>query len=186
MKKGSIREKIYALPAAEKAELDHAIHIKSYKKGEGLLGHTGQENAIYYVEMGSLRKFILKDGKEKTLDFYFEDELYFPTHDQQVKQEPVYLQALESSIIYRLSLPTFEGIKGKNPALLQLENFILERALAQTSERLQAFQTMNATERYLDLLERKPHFIQKLSLTHLASYLGINNASLSKIRARLK
>ncbi|HRQ30180.1 MAG TPA: Crp/Fnr family transcriptional regulator, partial [Saprospiraceae bacterium] len=62
----------------------------------------------------------------------------------------------------------------------------LDKAHAQAAERLQNFQTMNATERYLNLLERNPRIVQSIALTFVASYLGINKASLSKIRSALK
>ena len=43
-------------------------------------------------------------------------------------------------------------------------------------------QTLDAKSRYKYLLEHHPRFINDISLTHLASYLGITKESLSRIR----
>ena len=50
------------------------------------------------------------------------------------------------------------------------------------AQRLRNFQTMNATERYLQLIEKDPRIIKYIPLTYIASYLGITLGSLSRIR----
>jgi hypothetical protein len=44
---------------------------------------------------------------------------------------------------------------------------------------------MTATERYLDILTKSPHFVQSIPLSILASYLGISLETLSRIRAKI-
>lgn len=60
---------------------------------------------------------------------------------------------------------------------------MLETYALQLEERLRAFQTQTASQRYHQLIEQEPQLLQKVSLTHIASYLGINLGSLSRIRA---
>ena len=181
-----ISDRINSLPKEDKQLLDSLIQVKELKKGQLIFDETAKDNSIYYVVDGLLRKYILKDGNEKTLDFYFADDLYFPTVLQQDKKTNSYLQAIDKTTVYKLDNFKFEELKTSNPELLKLENLILEIAYTQTAERLQNFQTMNATERYVNLLDRNPKIVQQISLTYIATYLGINNASLSKIRANLK
>lgn len=45
--------------------------------------------------------------------------------------------------------------------------------------------TMNATDRYLNLLKERPQIIQQSPLKHIASYLGITDTSLSRIRKEI-
>ncbi|MBL7978520.1 MAG: hypothetical protein JNN12_09270 [Bacteroidetes Order II. Incertae sedis bacterium] len=66
-----------------------------------------------------------------------------------------------------------------------MEYQILEQAYHQSQKRLETFQMMSATERYQNLMDRSPHILQQIPLIYIASYLGINNASLSKIRKTL-
>lgn len=181
-----VSELIYKLPQKDKALLDSFIVAKALKRGELLFDHFATDSSIYYVAKGLLRKYIIKDGNEKTLDFYFTDELYFPHILHPIQTTNCFLQALENSTVFQLDNFKFDKIKIDSFPLVALENRILETALAQTAERLQNFQTMSATDRYTNLLDRNPKIVQKIPLIYVASYLGINNASLSKIRATLK
>lgn len=181
-----ISDRINSLPKEDKQLLDSLIQVKEFKKGHLIFDETAKDNSIYYVVEGLLRKYILKNGNEKTLDFYFADDLYFPIVLHQDKKTNSFLQAIEKTRIYKLDIFKFEKLKITNPKFLELENLILDIAYTQTTEQLENFQTMNATERYVNLLERNSKVVQQISLTYIASYLGINNASLSKIRANLK
>lgn len=181
-----ISDRINSLPKEDKQLLDSLIQVKELKKGQLIFDDNANDNSVYYVVDGLLRKYILKDGNEKTLDFYFSDDLYFPAVLQQDKKTNSFLQAIDKTTVYKIDNFKFEKLKASNIKLLELENLILEIAYTQTTERLQNFQTMNATERYTNLLDRNPKIVQQISLTYIASYLGINNASLSKIRANLK
>jgi hypothetical protein len=42
-----------------------------------------------------------------------------------------------------------------------------------------------ANERYLRLLKEKPHIVQTVSLKHIATYLGVTDTSLSRIRKEI-
>ena len=61
-----------------------------------------------------------------------------------------------------------------------------EQELIKTEERLISKQFKNATERYLELLNTNKDLIKRVQLGHIASYLGITQVSLSRIRATIK
>lgn len=181
-----ISDKIKSLPSHDKELLDLQISVIQIKKGEFAFNQSAFDSSIYYVVNGLLRKYLLKNGNEKTIDFYFKDELYFPHVLTKNKTTNCFLQAIEKTTIFKLNIWEFEKLKKANLKLLELENLILDLALTQSAERLQNFQIMSATERYVNLLEKNPEIVQNIPLIYVASYLGINNASLSKIRANLK
>ena len=64
----------------------------------------------------------------------------------------------------------------------RLFRLIFEREYVNTIKRLESLQFKTATERYHDLLV-DTDFIQKIPLKYIASYLGITQVSLSRIRA---
>lgn len=181
-----ISDLIKNLPKPDKDLLDSLIHVKQFAKSTLVFSEDTLDNSTYYVENGLLRKYVIKDGNEKTIDFFFTDELYFPPILEPNRRTNCFLQAIDQSTVFKLNNFEFDKIKTESRFLLSLENFILDKAHAQAAERLQNFQTMNATERYLNLLERNPRIVQSIALTYVASYLGINKASLSKIRSALK
>jgi CRP-like cAMP-binding protein len=61
-----------------------------------------------------------------------------------------------------------------------------EKELIKTEERLISRQFRTATERYQELMQQQPGLLQRVSLGHIASYLGITQVSLSRIRADIR
>jgi multidrug transporter EmrE-like cation transporter len=61
-----------------------------------------------------------------------------------------------------------------------------EMELLATEERLISMLSAIASERYKELLEKEPELLQRLPLGNIATYLGITQASLSRIRAQIK
>jgi len=72
------------------------------------------------------------------------------------------------------------------PDIERLFRKIIEQAYVHTVNRMEAIQFHSAEERYAQLLEEKPSLIQRISLKHIASYLGITQVSLSRIRAAFR
>ena len=58
--------------------------------------------------------------------------------------------------------------------------------LIKSEKRLIALQFNTATQRYLALLKNYPSILQRVPLAHIASYLGVTQVSLSRIRANIK
>ncbi len=54
-----------------------------------------------------------------------------------------------------------------------------------TTQRVESFLFMNGKERYLNLLETEPHLVDRVPLYHIASYLGIERESLSRLRKKI-
>lgn len=68
---------------------------------------------------------------------------------------------------------------------MELDLMITEYHAMWLEERLFQFHSMDATQRYLLLLQDHPEFIRDIQLTHIASYLGVSLETVSRIRARI-
>ena len=66
----------------------------------------------------------------------------------------------------------------------RLFRLIFENEFVNAIRRIESFQLKTATERYIELLN-STDWVQKIPLKHIASYLGITQVSLSRIRANL-
>ncbi len=62
---------------------------------------------------------------------------------------------------------------------------IAEAILTRLQKRVEGFQFDSAEQRYLGFMNANPDLLNRISLTHLSSYLGIKRPSLSRIRAKL-
>jgi CRP-like cAMP-binding protein len=65
-------------------------------------------------------------------------------------------------------------------------NKIISKALIQKVERRSPLVTEDATERYLKFLQIYPNVVNRVPLSYIASYLGITQSSLSRIRKNIK
>lgn len=173
------------LTEKELGELEKLFTVKKVKKNEIIYNRDYNKVTISIIE-GILRKYVVKDGKEKTVDLYFPNDLVITPNAEYQSIYPYKIQAIQESVVSIMNMEAYNQWKNKSTNILRMDVKVMEEALTQNMYRLETFQLMNATERYLELLDRNPHIIHKVPLIHIASYLGINNASLSKIRASLK
>ncbi len=156
---------------------------KTYKKNTFLLKPGRPASSIFIISKGITRNFIRKSDKEITLQFSFENEIVFPQNSYQSDgKSDEYIQTLTDTEVEFINLNEFNRLKNGNPELLKFEISINEFYMIQMAQRLRDFQTLNATERYLQLIEKEPKIIKYIPLTYIASYLGITLGSLSRIR----
>jgi len=183
MKLHEILNQIYPLSqeAAQKI-LRYSSEIR-LSKGHTLLEADKNETSIYFIKKGIVRAFAPKEEKDigKEGDPIVSMKSY-------VANLPGYecVELLEDCELYE--------IKNNDLQLLFLEDIQIanwgrkfaERLLVQTEERLISKLFKSAKERYLELLEENPDFVQRIQLGYIASYLGITQVSLSRIRAEIK
>lgn len=156
---------------------------KTYKKNEYLVEPDDRAAFVFVVEKGITRKYIFNSGKEITTNFSFRDDFCFPLNNYMPNSgSDEYIQALTDTEVSVLNLDEFNKIKNNDIELLQFEVYINEMILLSLAARLREFQTLDAKERYLQLLKKEPNIVQNVPLTHIASYLGITLGSLSRIR----
>ena len=63
---------------------------------------------------------------------------------------------------------------------------ITNKALAQKLERVSPLVSQDATTRYLEFMEKYPTLVNRIPLSYIASYLGITQQSLSRIRKNIR
>ncbi len=95
-----------------------------------------------------------------------------------------YVQALEDSIVYTIRKRDLENLCREDPEYLEFGRKLAEGVLTRLMQRTMSLHTMSAEERYKELL-KQPEFMQKIPLKYLASFLGITDTSLSRIRRNL-
>ena len=95
------------------------------------------------------------------------------------------IQALTDCVCWEISFESFQELFNDITSYREHQRGLLVGsyfALKQHSISLIADQ---AKDRYLRLLKEKPHIIQNVSLKHIATFLGITDTSLSRIRKEI-
>jgi CRP-like cAMP-binding protein len=153
-------------------------------KGKDLqpIGHTCR--TIYINVEGLLRIYYFKDGIDITESFEKENSVV-------VRVESLFsgrasrkgIQAVEDTTFVSISAPPLFALFDHHPSLERLFRKVFEAGYIKTVNRLESLQFHTAEERYRQLMDEQPDILQRAPLKHIASYLGMTQVSLSRIRA---
>lgn len=159
------------------------ITILSIKKNNDLqpIGHTCR--TIYFIKKGIARVYYYKDGTDITEYFAFENNLVARVESLFTgRPSSKAIQILEDSEIIAINATALFKLYDDFPDIERLARKITEAAYVESVNRLESIQFHSADERYKALLEEDPNILQRVPLKYIASYLGITQVSLSRIR----
>ncbi len=159
--------------------------IKYYDKGTILLKEGNISKECYFIIKGCIRSYYIKDGEEKTIEFYTEEEAATPsTYGKKIPSEYNF-ECIEDTIA-GVGTPKLElEIYQKFPQIQLLNQALGEAIMAKQQDAFAEFKMASPEERYLALLKNRPDLIQRAPQHQIASYLGIKPESLSRIRKRI-
>lgn len=173
------------LDEAEKKALLELDLFHAYKKGSVLLREGQTTNANFFVLKGCIRVYYLVDGEEKTTSFYTEMEGISPHCVISKTPSTYYISCVEDSILVISNDTMSADINSKFPKFETMCRLVSEELLAKQQIDFDTFKTSSPEERYRQLIEKRPDLIQRVPQHQLASYLGIQPQSLSRLRARM-
>lgn len=155
------------------------------KKGE-IVQDIGQScKNLYFIESGCLRIFYYKEGLDITESFEFEHS-FVARGESLITMRPSNkgIEAVEDSRLFQINTPKLFALFQTNIDLERVFHRIIEQAYIQQLNRLESLQFLTAEARYEQLIVAQPQAIQRIPLKFIASYLGITQVSLSRIRAK--
>jgi CRP/FNR family transcriptional regulator, anaerobic regulatory protein len=141
---------------------------------------------LYFIEKGLVRWYhINKDGKDITDSFGVENS-FITAFDSFFQRKPsrYFIEILEDSVVYSMTYADLENSFENFPEIERVGRLILIQILEQTLDKNAALQFNNAHERYEFITQKHPDLLQRASLGHIASYLGITQETLSRIRGK--
>ena len=165
------------------AEFSH-LHLSKY---DFLLQAGAVSDDYLFLDAGLLRAFAYDTaGHEVTTGFYNDGQVVFEVasfFQRTPSQE--YIQALTDCAGWRITFVQLNALFHGRPEFREFGRSLLVRGFAALKSRLLATITEPAATRYESLLRASPEVGQHAPLKHIASYLGITDTSLSRIRKGL-
>ncbi|WP_316824111.1 Crp/Fnr family transcriptional regulator [Pedobacter miscanthi] len=143
----------------------------------------------YFVEKGCVRASLNKQGDDKTVQFFFENE-GLTSLESFLKNTPSLftIETVEPSVIYLLHktkvhalMAELREVPGFSDIIL---NILAERQMHYMNEFV-SFIRDTPEERYQKLLQERPHIAQRVPQHYIASYLGVTRVHLSRIKSAL-
>lgn len=157
------------------------------KKNDFLLNHGQVNDHINFVIKGCLRIFFIDEkGEDATRYFAFENN-FATALVSFISQDPSleYVQALEDTSFLYITRNDFHYLLETVPNWEKFYRHYLESAYTTNTNRLMSFITMNAQERYVQLLTHNPKIIQRLPNKIVANYLNISQETLSRLKSKI-
>ena len=161
--------------------------ISTIKKGDFFIKKDEICTTLSFVNFGIFRSFYYSNNDEEiTYCFTFPNTLLvaYSSFITQNKSEEN-LQALTDSEIISISKNTLENLAESNNKWLNFLKIIAEKEYVELEKWIFNHQKSNAQKRYVDLIHSNPQIVQQIPLHYIASYLGITQRHLSRIRASI-
>lgn len=153
-------------------------------KDQFLLHKDEVNNHLFFVQKGIARIFYHK-GKKEITEWIAMDETFFFSIISFFERTPsrLMIQTIEPSFVYGIHHDALMELCDKHHEIERLFRKMLTHSLILSQVRVDSLQFETAKQRYKKLLEMNPSIIQRVALSHIASYLGITQETLSRIRA---
>lgn len=157
------------------------------KKGDFLLQEGKIANEYYIIQSGLVRSYVYDfDGNDITTSFIGNNEVAIEVASifQRIPTKEN-MQCLTDCEAWIIQYDDFQELFHSIPALTEWGRAWMSFELASLKNRTTEFITEPASQRYLQLIDEKPHIIQQAPLKYIASYLGVTDTSLSRIRKEI-
>ena len=174
-------------PNLEEESLDafikHASYLKS-TKGTKLISEGKRHRYFYLILKGGVKSYYSKESREVCTWFAFKNEVIgtITTYEGLPSKETIEL--LEDSELIKFNIEKIKELTLTDLSISHLMNGIIIEHTLYLEERLYQLQFMTSKKRYKVLYESTPEIFQEVSLTDIASYLGVTRETLSRIRSK--
>jgi CRP-like cAMP-binding protein len=158
---------------------------QKFKKGDTLLNPGEVCNSIFFISSGLCKSSYNVDGKEINTAFYFENDFATNIKSLTTGTKSEYeITAYENLITVRFEKAKILSAYEKSQEIETFGRKLLEIIVSKQEEHSNSFILLTPQQRYENLILTRPDFLQRISLTQIASYLGVSRETLSRIRGK--
>lgn len=140
---------------------------------------------LYFLVSGAIRTFHYRDGKDISTWFYTSNQFttsWYGFYTQQPSTEN--LLATQDTMVYTISHDNYEKLNRKYPDFGGFSRKLAEYHIASIDLFSKSFLFMSAKEKYDMFVEYFPEAFAQFNLGHVASFLGMSQETLSRIRRK--
>ena len=153
------------------------------EKNTTLVKEGQYADKTYFIVKGAARAYYLKDGREITDWFAFEDAFITSVNSFFLNiPSPYFIELLESAVIVEIARNAMLELCDKHHSFDRLCRIIVTGTMLQLQQRVVSIQFESAQQKLDNLMAIRPDITNRVPLGHIASYLGITLETLSRIR----
>jgi len=155
-------------------------------RGAPLLTQGDRWRWALLIERGLVRMhFVRRDGREFNKNFFAEGALICPITPAMWNAPSLFgITCIEASRVWRCDEALFRDTLQRHDVWQELQRELLERLLTGKLQREHDLLALDGRRRYEAFCQRFPALAERVPLVHLATYLGLTDVSLSRLRRR--
>jgi len=168
-------------------EILEIIEIDNYKKGDIFIQKNKADKCEYIILEGICKSFLISpEGNEITLSFFKNKSIISP-YTTRIKKGVSILnfKALTDLKIVKMDAKLFEKLIIENIEVRDFANSVLRNELVRKTDKEIGFASLTAKQRLNEFREQFIELENIIPHTDIATYLGITNVSLSRLRRDL-
>jgi len=177
-------QQIIPITTKEAVDISNFFQYTELKKGDFLVEENKVSDSYLFLVKGLLRTYLYDiDGNEITTDFYTKNDVVFEVTSffQRIPSQ-VNIQAITNCEGYTLSYEQLNSLFHNRPAFRDFGRAILVKEFIASKKRTISMINQTAEQRYKALLQLQSEIVINAPLKYIASYLGITDSTLSRIR----
>lgn len=179
----SISEHFSPLSKSCQEEFMRCATLKQLNASQIVVKEGAYSDKTFFIFKGAARAFYLKNGKEITDWFAFENSFISAVNSFFTGVPSQYaIEITEPSILLEISKSDIDRLVMQYPEVAILGYQIVVKTMLQLQQRVVSLQFETAHQKYENLLKIYPDIALRVPLTHIASYIGITLETLSRIR----
>lgn len=168
------------------AELWQALPRQTYLANQPLLAPRQLVDRSWFIVSGLVRVVHLSEqGLERNAAFHAEGSWVGWGTPPYATPSPVTIVALEPTVALELRYAVLRRWQSDLPVVQEILSDAIRAVLERSAQREAELLLLDAGERYKLFRQQRAALVPRIPLHHVASYLGITNVALSRIRARM-
>ncbi|GAA4438162.1 Crp/Fnr family transcriptional regulator [Ravibacter arvi] len=177
----------YPLPQTSLEQIREICEEKHFAKGHLIIQNNRLAQNLFLIKKGIVRAYAQADGHEITFWFGKEGDPVISMKNY-VENRNAYesVELLEDCVLFQISVKDLRELYLKDIHIANWGRRLAEKELIRAEERQISREFKTARERYTELMQQNPELLRRVSLGNIASYLGITQVSLSRIRAEVR
>ncbi len=180
-------QKRIVIPEGEFEKFLALWEFKKFNRNEMILKSEEVPKFSIFVLKGCLRQYIINEKAEESI-VYFAEERHFigDLAALRSKTKSIYnFQAIEECELLTISADNWEEAFIKFPWWAEAHVKGYQKWVINLHQQMSELQSLSGEMRYLNLLKTKAKLLQRVPQHYIASYLGINPETLSRIRKKI-
>ena len=167
-------------------EFIESFHMEHHLKGDILLRPDQVEQKIKYILQGYVRTYYTSDVAEINSGFYGNTEFVVDFHSFfEEANTTKWQECLTNVKLLAISKDRLNALMIKYSCANAVIQTSFLKIIGKYDQLERNIMTKSAEERYKDIIEKKPEWLDAIPQYHIASYLNITPETLSRIRKRI-